>query len=316
MKKVIITVVVLALLGVGAFYLLKDKKSDIPVCDPGFRLDFSTRTCVPVGGPDAQVSEIDFSKPEISFSSDSFKFKLIREGETSKYSAIFDYDGGVTQGSATIDSDEAVKVGDEYVLVPMHTNFGGSGQFTDVALFNAKTNAYIGSVPVGDRVGVSSIDVKDMIAKVNYKTRLATEPMVADPTIPAQVVVEVSGSSLKELMRLQNADYADVEIKSPLPGSTVSGSFVLKGSMAGTWYFEGSAPFKIMNETYQEVVIGSVQALSDWMTTQRVPFEVKLDSATFNASGKATIIVSSENVQGDDEGARKVKMMQIPIVLR
>lgn len=316
MKKVIIIGVVLALLGVGAFYVLKDKKSDMPVCEAGFRLDFTTRTCVPVGGPDAETATIDFSKPEISMSSDSFKFKLTREGETSKYSAVFDYDGGVTQGSATIDSDEAVKVGEEYILVPMHTNFGGSGQFTDIALFNAKSNTYIGSVPVGDRVGVSKIDVKDMIAKVNYKTRLATEPMVADPTIPAQLVVEVKSNSLKELMRLQNADYSEVEIKSPLANATVSGDFVLKGSMSGTWYFEASAPFKIMDDTYTEVAIGSVQALSDWMTTQRVPFEVKLNTATFNATGKATIIISSENVQGDDEGARKVKMMQIPITIK
>lgn len=118
-----------------------------------------------------------------------------------------------------------------------------------------------------------------------------------------------------QIMKLQNADYADVEIKSPLTGAVISDILQIKGAIPGTWYFEAIAQFKIVDESYNEIAIGTVQALSDWMTTQRVPFEVTLPIANLNYKGKATIIIQSENVQGEEEGEKLVKRMFIPIEL-
>jgi hypothetical protein len=142
------------------------------------------------------------------------------------------------------------------------------------------------------------------------------ESFAVTPTVPAQLVVEIKGDTVSEIMRLQNADYGDIEIKSPTPNAGIAGDFVIKGSMPGSWYFEAVAQFKILDATYKEIAIGSVQALSDWMTTQRVPFEVKMNTSMLNTKGKATIVISSENVEGGDEGERNVKRMEIPVVIR
>jgi len=318
MKKVIVILIVLALVGAGTYYFIIKKDDAMPVCEAGFRLDFGTRTCVPVGGSQ-QANAVDFSKVEISMQGDSsVKAQLVRQGDSTRYVGTFNSGSGAdaVRGSVSLDSSKTVQFSGEYVLVPLSSDFGGTGQFADIGLFNAKTNTYLGSVSVGDRIDIGSIEVKGSVAKVNYKTRLDSEPMVATPSIPAQLVVEVKDNSIREIMRLQNADYNDVEIKSPGANTTVAGEFVLKGSMPGSWYFEANAQFRVIDSTYKEVAIGSIQALSDWMTTQRVPFEVKLNTAAFNTTGKAYIVVSSENVRGDEEGERGVKKMQIPVTIR
>jgi hypothetical protein len=323
-KAIIIILIILALIGAGAYYFLSGKKDSVTVCEPGFRLDFGTRTCVPIASGDKPI-DVDFERVEITVPETSLKVKLMREGQSSKYSAAFaDPDDPVMKGFVSIDSGKLTRVSDEYVLVPLFVTYGGTGQFLNLALFNAKSAMHVGSVFVGDRVEIHSIEPHNTgtkiegnyIYKANYKTRLMNESFAVTPTVPAQLVVEIKGDTVSEIMRLQNADYGDIEIKSPTPNAGIAGDFVIKGSMPGSWYFEAVAQFKILDATYKEIAIGSVQALSDWMTTQRVPFEVKMNTSMLNTKGKATIVISSENVEGGDEGERNVKRMEIPVVIR
>lgn len=319
MKKVIAMLIVLALvIGAGAYYFFFREVHDTPTCGEGFRLDFSTRTCVPVtDGPNGETRDVDFTQVQITVPDSNIKLKLTQESGTSKYSATFSSeDDSSMEGFLSIDAAKTTRVSDQLVLAPMFVTYGGTGQFLNMALFNSQDNTYLGSVFIGDRVGTGDVVVQGQIVKVNYKTRLGSEGYAAEPTIPAQVVLEVRDNSIKEIMRLQNADYSEVELKSPTPNSNLSGEFVVRGSVPGSWYFEANAQFKIIDEMYQELAIGSVQALSDWMTTQRVPFELKLNTSSLNGKGKVRIIISSENVQGDEDGERKVKMMEIPVVIR
>lgn len=324
MKKAAIILIVLALVGGGAYYFLTREKEPAIVCDAGFRLDFGTRTCVPIV-TDNDPSNVDFGKIEVSVPDTAVKVLLVREGETTKYAANFaDPEDPNIKGFVSVDASKITRVSDSLMLAPLYVNYGGTGQFLNVALFDAKTNRHVGTLFVGDRTAADSIIAHEGAArvpdqyvfKINYKTRTLSQGFASEADVPAQLVVEIRNGSISEIMRLQNADYGDVEIKSPLPGSTISGDFALKGSVPGSWYFEASAQFKILDSTYKEVAIGSVQALSDWMTTQRVPFEVKMNTSMLNAKGKATIVISSENVEGGEEGERKVKRMEIPVVIK
>lgn len=320
MKRVSIVLAILGLIGAAGavYYYFIREPHDMPTCDAGFRLDFMTRTCVPFGtGPGDTEPNIDFAQHDVTVPETSLRIRLKQEGSTSKYSGAFeDPNDPIMRGFLSIDSSQAVRMGDDYVLVPLFVTYGGTGQFLNVALFDARNQEHIGSVFVGDRIGISSIDVDGQVAKVNYRTRLESEGYAAEPTIPAQLVVEVKDRGIKEIMRLQNADYDDVELKSPAANSNVSGEFAIRGSIPGNWYFEAIAQYEILSEQYEQIAFGPVQALSDWMTTQRVPFEVKVNASTFNYGGRATIIISSDNIQGDEEGERKVKKMEIPVVIR
>lgn len=306
----------LTLFGVGAYYFFIKMTAPEPQrCGDGFRFDPSVQNCVPVDVP-VEEKKIDFSQIEFQVPETSIKVKL-EKGTGETYSVTYtDPEMPSSKGLLSIDATEAVDFSEKLVLIPVIVNSGGTGQFSYVALLNKENNSYVSSVFIGDRISISSIQTSGDVAKVNFKTRSISQSYGDQPVIPAQVVLKVQDTGLNTIMKLQNSDYNEVEIKSPMPNSSVTGEFSLKGSMPGPWYFEANSLFKIMDENYNEIAIGSITALSDWMTEQRVPFDVKLNTANFNYKGKATIIIESENVQGDIEGELKVKKMEIPFVIK
>ncbi len=306
----------LTLFGVGAYYFFIKMNAPEPQrCSDGFRFDPSVQNCVPVDVP-VEEKKIDFSQIEFGVPETTIKVKLVK-GTDETYSATYtDPEMPSSKGLLSIDTTEAVDFSEKLVLIPVIVNSGGTGQFSYAALLNKENNSYIASVFIGDRISISSIETSGDVAKINFKTRALSQSYGDQPTIPAQVVLKVQDTGLSTVMRLQNSDYNQVEIKSPVANSTVTGEFSLKGSMPGPWYFEANSLFKILDENYNEIAIGSITALSDWMTEQRVPFDVKLNTTNFNYKGKATIIIESENVQGDIEGELKVKKMEIPFVIK
>jgi hypothetical protein len=202
------------------------------------------------------------------------------------------------------------------MLVPYTYNSGGTGQFVYIGLFEIKTNTHLDSIVLGDRIAVDSIVIAGNKAKVNFKDRLLTESFAVTPSIPTQFVFEVRDKKITPIMQIQNADYSDVEIKTPFANSEITNTLIVKGAIPGTWYFEASAHIRILNSSYQEIAFGSIQALSDWMTTQRVPFEFTTSTASLNYKGNATVIVESENVQGGEEGERLIKRIYIPVIIK
>jgi hypothetical protein len=310
MKKTIAILILLALIGGGVYFFLNKDMSNTK-CDPGFRFVPSTQKCEPVDAIDHPNDQaIDFAKMTIQIPETNIQVELKKDGEGTKYSAIYqDPKDSSVKGAVSLDTKDSVIYSSDFILVPFILNSGGTGQFVYVGLFDIKSNSHKASVFIGDRIRVDSITLANEKIKVNFKTRLDSESFATTPTIPAQVVLQVTDQNLTEVMRLQNADYNDVEIKSPIPVVSF-GSLVLKGAIPGTWYFEAVAGFEIRDENYNQIATGSIKALSDWMTVQRVPFE--LSTSTIAYKGKGTIIIKSDNPQGGDEGDRKMKKMFIP----
>jgi hypothetical protein len=314
MKKIITATVVVVLIVIGV-YVFVNKKGLDKVCEEGFRFVPSTQTCEPVDKP--KETTIDFSKVIMQIPDSSVQVQLQKNGDTTKYSGIYqDSKDPSVRVATSLDTKNMIQYSPELVLVPFILETGGTGQFVYIGLFNIASNTHISSSYIGDRITVSSMTVANEKIKVNFKTRLDSESFAVEPSIPAQVVLEVKDNKLVELMKLQNADYSDVEIKSlSLLGENPQ-VLSLKAAVPGTWYFEAIAQFKIVDSSYNELALGSVQALSDWMTVQRVPFELTVNTASLNYKGDATLIIHSENVQGEEEGERKVKKMYIPFVIK
>jgi hypothetical protein len=281
------------------------------ICSPGFRFVPSTQKCEPVDAVQHTNNDaIDFSKMTIQIPETDTQTDLKRDGEGTKYSATYkDAKDPSIKGAISLDTKDAVIYSSEFILVSFTLDSGGTGQFVYVGLFDIKSNSHKASVFIGDRITIDSITIVNEKIKVNFKTRLDSESFATTPTIPAQVVLQITNQVLVEIMRLQNADYADVEIKSPIPVVSF-GTLVLKGAIPGTWYFEAIAGFEILDKNSNQIATGYITALSDWMTVQRVPFELSTSTAPYK--GKGTIIITSDNVQGGDEGERKLKKMYIP----
>lgn len=311
MKKTIVILILLILIGSGVYFFVNINKKE-HVCDEGFRFVPSTQKCEPVDKPiDTEVVSLDFSKLTIQIPDTNITVQLKKDGEGTKYSGMYeDPEVPSMKGFASFDSKDLTEYSSDFVLLPFIINSGGTGQFLYVGLFDVKNNKQTSSVFVGDRVAIDSVQMSGEKIKINFKTRLDSESFAVSPTIPAQLVLVITNQKLVEHMRLQNADYSDVEIKSQLP-LVSKGTLSLKGAIPGTWYFEATAGFRILDNSYTEIGFGSIQALSDWMTTQRVPFE--LASSTITYKGKGTIVIESDNPQGGEEGERKMKKMYIPV---
>jgi immunoglobulin-like protein involved in spore germination len=85
----------------------------------------------------------------------------------------------------------------------------------------------------------------------------------------------------------------------PLPGSYISSPLVVKGKARGTWFFEASFPIVLADWDGKIIAEGHVNALSDWMTTDFVPFEGTL---TFTKSAgnnnRGFLILRKDNPSG------------------
>lgn len=313
MKKIISILVCVALL-VGVYVYTNKNKQQIR-CEEGFRFVPSSRQCEPV--EKQKESEIDFSKVEIRIDDFPLKIQLEKNDKEGMYTGVLEDAANPSMNmSVSLNSADISKYSEDLVLAPFVLNSGGTGQFVYVGLFDSVNNTHIDSMFIGDRIDVEDIKITESIVRATYKTRLDMEGFASTPSIPAQAVFEIKDKKIIEVMYLQNADYFDIEIKSPVPGAVSTEVLYVKGAIPGSWYFEGSAQFKIVDDQYKEIAFGSIPALSDWMTTQRVPFEIKITTDSLNYTGDAVIHIQSENVRGDEEGEREVKKMSIPIRIK
>lgn len=315
MKKIIITLILLAVVGAGIFYFINKGKINT-LCESGFRFVPSTQKCEPFDEVNHENAlQGDFSKVTMYVPETNIPIQLTKDGQREGvYVGKYESKDGKQKGGVTLDTKNIVEYSSDLALVPFIINGTGTGQFYYVGLFDIKNNIQLSSVFIGDRVEIGTIIVSGEKIKINYKNRLDSEAMVAKPTIANQLIVEIKDQKLVEFFRLQNADYSDVELKTSLPLVVKNGDLSLRGSIPGTWYFEAIAGFKIFDDTYNEISTGSITALSDWMTTQRVPFE--LATTTVSYKGKGTILIQSENVQGGDEGEKKVRKLIIPVTFQ
>ncbi len=88
----------------------------------------------------------------------------------------------------------------------------------------------------------------------------------------------------------------NVKVFEPLPGSTVSRTFTIKGEARGTWYFEASFPINVLDKDGNVLWAAPAQAEGDWMTTEFVPFSALITIE--NYSGPATLVLKKDNPSG------------------
>lgn len=313
MKKVVILILVIGLIAGGYIFLTRQNIHESR-CEDGFRFNPATNSCESAQADNKEG--IDFTSLKIKTISGN-QISLIQEGESTKYTGQSKGDAGATDIEyVSLDTKEAIDYDEDIFVLPYVYNAGGTGQFVYVGIFNKKTNEHEDSIVLGDRISIQSIQVAKEKVKVNFKDRLLAQSFAETPTIPTQFVFEIKDNKIIPIMQLQNADYSDVELKYPTPGAIIEDTLTVKGAVPGSWYFEANAHFKILSEMYQEIAIGNIQALSDWTTTQKVPFELSVPVESLNYTGPATVIIESENVRGDEEGEKNVKRMFIPITIK
>ena len=105
-----------------------------------------------------------------------------------------------------------------------------------------------------------------------------------------------------ELSNLIVVDY-------PRPNQIVKSPLVITGRARGYWFFEASAPVRILDKNGDVLAEKYIESIDEWMTEDFVVFSGEI---TFNPAGsnKGTIILQNDNPSGLPEN---IKELRIPI---
>lgn len=96
-------------------------------------------------------------------------------------------------------------------------------------------------------------------------------------------------------------------ISSPLPNQTISSPLTIIGIAPGNWFFEGSAPIKLIDEKGKTVATGNIQANGDWMTSNPVNFSGSLTFKKPNTI-KGNLVLAKDNPSGRPENNQEVSI--------
>ncbi|MFA5163430.1 MAG: Gmad2 immunoglobulin-like domain-containing protein [Patescibacteria group bacterium] len=135
---------------------------------------------------------------------------------------------------------------------------------------------------------------------VNQEPRVpqVVEQVPANPVMPASTTPVISAESKPRIVKPQASEL----ILSP---------YEVSGLAPGSWFFEASLPVKLLDNQGQEIVSVPARALSDWMTSDLVPFTANLNFSTQATSGY--MVIKKDNPSGlpenDDE-------LRIPIFFK
>ncbi|MGB3921814.1 MAG: Gmad2 immunoglobulin-like domain-containing protein, partial [Minisyncoccia bacterium] len=91
-----------------------------------------------------------------------------------------------------------------------------------------------------------------------------------------------------------------IRIESPRPNETVRSPLVIRGEARGNWFFEASFPVVLVDWDGRIIAESYATAKSEWMTTDFVPFEAKveftIDPETW--SNRGSLILRKDNPSG------------------
>ncbi len=100
-----------------------------------------------------------------------------------------------------------------------------------------------------------------------------------------------------------------IKVEQPQENSTVTSPLQISGEAKGTWFFEASAPVRLITESGEELAESYIEAQEEWMTEDWVPFEGQLEFETKEKRGY--LIFSRANASGKPEHDR---MLRIPVL--
>lgn len=98
-----------------------------------------------------------------------------------------------------------------------------------------------------------------------------------------------------------------LELITPLPNTTVTSPLEVTGRAPGSWFFEGSAPVRLVDDKGGELASGTIQAQGNWMTTDLVMFTTTL-TFTNPKADNGNLILSKDNPSGRKDLDRQISI--------
>ncbi|MDD4271187.1 MAG: GerMN domain-containing protein [Patescibacteria group bacterium] len=103
----------------------------------------------------------------------------------------------------------------------------------------------------------------------------------------------------------------EISVAMPQPNQTISSPLIVEGLAIGNWYFEASFPIELIDGQGKILSQSHVQAQSDWMTENLVPFKGEINyQAAATTIGK--LVFKNDNPSGLSQNEKK---FEIPVVI-
>jgi hypothetical protein len=103
----------------------------------------------------------------------------------------------------------------------------------------------------------------------------------------------------------------EVSVTKPQPNQTVNSPLIVEGQARGNWFFEASFPIELVDDQGKILGQSFVQAQSDWMTADFVPFKGELNYQ-LAATTTGRLILKNDNPSGLPE---KDKKIELPVLI-
>jgi len=103
-----------------------------------------------------------------------------------------------------------------------------------------------------------------------------------------------------------------IRINNPRPNQTIESPLSIEGEARGFWFFEASFPAKLYDGKGNLLGVVIVQAQSDWMTENFVPFQANLEFS-FSTTQKGVLVLKKDNPSGLPENADELR---IPVAFK
>lgn len=104
-----------------------------------------------------------------------------------------------------------------------------------------------------------------------------------------------------------NCEGTKIVVISPQPYEVVKNPLAIKGMARGFWFFEAVFPVCLYDNNTAKLGCGIMQAKDNWMTTDFVPFEGKIDFELAKYEN-GTLILEKSNPSGLKENAEQIEI--------
>ena len=99
----------------------------------------------------------------------------------------------------------------------------------------------------------------------------------------------------------------EIVIFTPKVNSEINSPFKIEGKVRGYWLFEATMPISLLDSQGEELVIGYVQAIEDWMTEDFVRFKGEL-SFVSEKEEEGALVFRNDNPSGLPENDKEFRM--------
>ncbi|MGB8705139.1 MAG: Gmad2 immunoglobulin-like domain-containing protein [Gillisia sp.] len=114
-------------------------------------------------------------------------------------------------------------------------------------------------------------------------------------------------TAVSRAARVENGEPV-IKVTKPEINQPIGSPLQIKGKAMGSWFFEGSAPVKLVNENNKEIVKGVITTTEDWTTKDFVNFSGKLSFDLPENSKSGFLILAKSNPSGLAERNESIKI--------